>query len=263
MLEMVTSKNNPLIKHYRKLCENKHYRYTYRLFVVEGLRIVRDALQENIPCTILMTETAMKKYSEDLQGLMQQPESFRMISDEIGEYISDTEHTQGVFAICGMRNLQLSSGNIRPDGRYLVLEHLQDTGNMGMILRTADAMGMDAVISCGSCEIYNPKTVRATMGAIFRIPVYEETEIRKIVGILQEKKVLSYGAVLREDAVSLSEMQMGKGCAVWIGNEGNGLSNEAVEACDKCVIIPMRGRTESLNAAMAAGIMMWEMVRHE
>ena len=263
MLEMVTSKNNPLIKHYRKLCENKHYRYTYRLFVVEGLRIVRDALQENIPCTILMTETAEKKYSESLHELMQQPENFRMISDEIGDYIAETEHTQGVFAICGMPKLHPFEKIVNAKGRYLVLDHLQDVGNMGMILRTADAMGMDAVISCQSCEVYNPKTVRATMGAIFRIPVYTETEVRKIAEIFHQKQILSYAAVLNENAVSLSDVQLGKGCAVWIGNEGNGLSKEAIEVCDKSIIIPMQGRTESLNAAMAAGIMMWEMVKHE
>ena len=186
-----------------------------------------------------------------------------MISDEIGDYISETEHTQGVFAICGMPKLQPFEKTVNPKGRYLVLEHLQDTGNMGMILRTADAMGINAIISCQSCEIYNPKTVRATMGAIFRIPVYEETEIRKIAEIFHQKQICSYAAVLHENAVSLSEIELGKSCAVWIGNEGNGLSVEAVEACDKCVIIPMQGRTESLNAAMAAGILMWEMVKHE
>ena len=251
---VITSKENPVIRHYRELCRKKRYRRTCKLFPAEGLRLVREAVQAGNAGTVLLTAAAREKYADEF------PDSF-CISDELGRYIADTEHPQGVFAVCRMPQLSFEEQPLRPDGRYLVTCGLQDPGNMGMILRTADALGADAVLSCQSCEVYSPKVVRATMGAIFRQPVYEVSDVQAMSDALWKAGIRSFAAVLCAEARPVTECYFGKGCAVWIGNEGNGLSEEAVAVCDEKVLIPMRGNAESLNAAMAAGILMWEMIK--
>lgn len=255
----VTSKDNAAVKHYRQLCERKRTRKQEKLFVAEGLRIVRDALQYS-GCveTVFVTDTAWEKYSTDLTSC---GACIMHVTDEVGNSMAETEHTQGVFAICRLPELRLTEDTIQPNGRYLVLCDLQDPGNMGTILRTADALGIDAVLLCRSCEPYSPKVVRATMGALFRIPIYEEADEQTIAGMLHSKGIRSLAAVLDDTAVSVTECGLGMGCAVWIGNEGNGLPDAAVRLCDQNIIIPMQGEAESLNAAMAAGILMWEMMK--
>jgi TrmH family RNA methyltransferase len=251
---VISSKNNPVISHYHKLCENKRCRRTEKLFPAEGLRLVREAVQAGNCGDILLTESARERFGEEF------PDAWR-ITDELGRYIADTEHPQGVFCICRMPELRFEEQPLHPDGRYLVTCDLQDPGNMGMILRTADALGIDAVLACRSCEVYSPKVVRATMGAIFRQPVYELKDTAELSAALREAGIRSYAAVLHRDARPVQEYGLGKGCAVWIGNEGNGLSDEAVAVCEEKIIIPMPGNAESLNAAMAAGILMWEMTK--
>ncbi len=254
MANMITSKDNPVIRHYRKLCENKRYRRTCKLFPAEGLRLVREAVQADNFGTVILTQSAYEKYAGEFAPDL-------VISDDLGRYIAETDHPQGVFCVCRMPELTLDTQPLSPNGRYLVTCDLQDPGNMGMILRTADALGVDAVLSCKSCEVYSPKVVRATMGAIFRQSVYELRDIETLSAALQGASIRSYAAVLHKDARFVTDCKLGTGCAVWIGNEGNGLSEEAVSACAEKLIIPMQGNAESLNAAMAAGILMWEMMK--
>ena len=254
MEAMITSKDNPVVRHYRKLCENKRWRRSSRQFPAEGLRLVRESVQAGMCETVLLTAQAAEKYAGEFPGAL-------VLSDELGRRMADTEHPQGVFAVCRMPDTALTPQRLDPQGRYLVLYELQDPGNMGMIQRTADALGIDGVIVCRSCDIYSPKTVRATMGAVFRLPVWEAQDAAGLAGMLQAAGVRSFAAVLHRDARLLTDGLLGKGCAVWIGNEGSGLAGEAVEVCQEKVMIPMTGHAESLNAAMAAGILMWEMMK--
>lgn len=255
---VITSKDNPLIRRYRRICEDKRYRNTEHVFAVEGLRLVAEALQEGRCASLYVTESAAAKYAGELRDGITKPV---IISDALGKHLSETEHPQGVFALCYQTVMSFDSKTLRPDGRYLVLHELQDPGNMGMILRTADAFGIDAVLCCKCCDVLSPKVVRATMGAIFRLPVYQAPPPQALSLFLQEKGIRSYAAVLHQDAKPVTALQLGKGCAVWIGNEGNGLSEDAVNVCEEKLIIPMPGHAESLNAAMAAGILMWEMMK--
>ncbi len=254
MGDIITSKDNPVIRHYRKLCENKRYRRTCQRFPAEGLRLVREAVAAECAETVLLTASVYEKYAGEFPGCV-------CISDELGRSIAETEHPQGLFCICRIPTLLSGEFPLRTDGRYLVTCDLQDPGNMGMILRTADALGIDAVFACKSCEVYSPKVVRATMGAVFRLPVYEMPDVGALSDALHEANIRSFAAVLHKDAKPVTECHLGKGCAVWIGNEGNGLSADAIEACGEKLIIPMQGNAESLNAAMAAGILMWEMMK--
>lgn len=254
---VITSKDNPQVKHFRRICEDKKTRRNERLFPAEGIRLVTEALQEHRCTALYVTESAYARFAAEL-GSDVQPV---LLSDALGKYLSETEHPQGVFALCRQTSEPLRADCLRRDGRYLVLHELQDPGNMGMILRTADALGMDAVLSCKSCDLYSPKVVRATMGAIFRLPVCEAPDTQTLGAALQAAGIRSYAAVLHKEARPVTECPPGKGCAVWIGNEGNGLSAEAVSLCEEKIIIPMPGHAESLNAAMAAGILMWEMTK--
>jgi TrmH family RNA methyltransferase len=256
----ITARDNPSVKHYRRLRDQKKARRTEKLFVAEGLRIVTDAL--HYPCLVrqlFVTDSAWEKHGELLK-----PQEFCTllhISDAVGETMTDTGSTQGIFAVCSMPERPALENVLTGEGRYLVLCQLQDPGNMGMILRTADALGMDGVVGCGSCELYSPKTIRATMGSVFRVPYYEAEDAMALLGLLKQKGIASYAAVPDSSATALSVCAFGDGCAVWIGNEGNGLPTDVIEGCRSAVTIPMKGGPESLNAAMAAGIIMWEMMK--
>ncbi len=257
-ITVITSRENPAVKHYIRLRDRKKTRYDENLFVAEGLRIVRDALQYPfLVQQIFLTEPAFEKYAGMLEA--ESGQLFR-IPEALGREMSDTEHTQGVFAVCRMpeQNLKLS-----PEGRYLVLCQVQDPGNMGMILRTCDALGTDAVLMTQCCDLYSPKVIRATMGSVFRVPVLRTDTPEELFSLLRQQQICSYASVPAASAVPLTECRFGHGCAVWIGNEGNGLPETVIHACQKAVTIPMKGGAESFNAAMAAGILTWEMMKSD
>lgn len=260
----ITARDNPAVKHYKRLRDQKKARKTERLFVAEGLRIVCDALQQNSRVQqLFVSDAAWERHGAELETMLPDTGKLLRISDAVAESMTDTEHTQGIFAVCRMPEMLSAETLIAENGHYLVLCGLQDPGNMGMVLRTADALGIRAVLSAGSCELYSPKVIRATMGSVFRVPVYETSDAAELLRILQEKKLPSWAAVPAKNAVPLPECDFSGGCAVWIGNEGNGLPEEIIQACDRAVTIPMLGGPESLNAAMAAGIFMWEMMKSE
>ena len=255
----ITAKDNPSVKHYRHLRDNKRARRTEGLFVAEGLRIVQDALQ--YPCLVqqlFVTDAAWERFGREIQ--IQEMGMILHISDAVGDSMSDTQHPQGVYAVCRIPERRPVTELLRQDGRYLVLCNVQDPGNMGMILRTADALGMDAVISAGSCELFSPKVVRAAMGSLLRVTLCE-TDALPLTALMRTKHITTYAAVPARDALPLTACSLGRGSAVLIGNEGSGLPGEIIAACDQKVTIPMQGDAESLNAAMAAGILMWEMMK--
>ncbi|MBQ7783841.1 MAG: RNA methyltransferase, partial [Oscillospiraceae bacterium] len=149
-------------------------------------------------------------------------------------------------------------GKIERGGRYLILDNIQDPGNMGTMLRTADACGIDAVITCSCCDIYNPKVVRSAMGSLMRVTVIDD-DINSAADILHSKNVPIFAAVVDSTALSLKQCDFSQGGAVMIGNEGNGLSPDHIALADIPMTIKMHGQINSLNAAMAAGIIMWEL----
>lgn len=255
---IITSKDNPVIKLYQKLSSSKKERLQYGLFVLEGYRIVEDALKESANIrNLLITEQSYEKYSEALLQADLRNTRLIVISNELGRKIASTDSTQGVFAICAIpvdRSLYF-----RQNGRYIILHHLQDPGNLGMIIRTADALGMDGVVMCGCCDLYSPKTIRSTMGSVFRMNIIVENDEDALFEAIERDGVRTYAAVIDKDAVSLTECSFDGTSAVMIGNEGNGLPKETAARCTGRMIIPMNGNINSLNAAMAAGIFMWEL----
>lgn len=266
-LNIITSKDNPAVRRYRKLRNQKKARKTEQQFVIEGLRIVRDALQyPDLVEQVFITEQFKNSGNPENPGspeILDIPENIRVltVSDAVGKDLSDTEHAQGIFAICRMPVQESLLEILRPDGRYLVLCNLQDPGNLGMILRTCDALGVDAVLTTGSCELYNPKTIRSAMGSALRVRVVDEPDAGKLLQALRERHITNYASVPSKHAKALTDCEFHDGCAVWIGNEGNGLPESVIQSCDVAVTIPMRGGAESFNAAMAAGIFAWEIMK--
>ncbi|MBQ3856060.1 MAG: RNA methyltransferase [Ruminococcus sp.] len=258
MENIITSKDNPVIKLYQKLSSSKKERLQYGLFVLEGLRIVEDALREQSGIShLILTKQAYERYGSELfQADLSEARTI-VISNELGNRIASTDTTQGVFAICPIP--QKRRMEIVPGGRYIVLFGLQDPGNVGMIIRTADALGLDGAILSGSCELYSPKVVRSTMGSIFRVKTMIENDPEKLFALLSEGGARSSAAVIDTDALPVTECYFEGTEAVFIGNEGNGLPREISQRCDRRVTIPMSGTINSLNAAMAAGILMWEL----
>lgn len=263
MREFITSKDNPNIKLYQKLTANKKYRTEYGMFPLEGLRLINDAVTENaeLHC-VLMTESFMKKRSvhgEALDFPSVDGSRILYISDKAGAYLSSTEGTQGIFAICGMKPAISADNLAQKGGRYVMLHGIQDPGNMGTIIRTADAMGIDGVFAANCCDIYSPKAVRSTMGSLFRMKICI-CSAEDAFAAFDKTGISTYAAVADDSAVSLTDVSFG-GAAVLIGNEGNGLPREVSDRCTERITIKMHGNINSLNAATAASIIMWELTK--
>ncbi len=258
----ITARENAALKQYRKLARSRKERTRSGMFVLEGFRLVSDALKNGAVLTqLLWTEDGLSRWQEE--GIPIPAEGVRcaLLSDALAAELSQTEHSQGVYAVCQMPPAPTLSALIRPGGSYAVLHQLQDPGNAGMILRTADALGLDGVIYSASCDIYSPKVARATMGSLFRVPLCCVPEITPVLETCAAAGVETCAAVVSGQAELVGQCAFQKGTAVVIGNEGNGLPDEVSAACDRRVTIPMHGAIESLNAAMAAGIILWEVQR--
>lgn len=258
--EIIISKDNPSVKLFRKLITSKKERIINKAFALEGSRLVFDALKNNAPIEkLFITQSALEKYGEQLKEYDSIPK--HLISDDLGEKISDTGKTQGIFAQCGFIDGRNNLISLKRCGKYVVLLHIQDPGNAGMIIRTADALGLDGVIFSGSCDVYNPKVIRATMGSLFRIPVFYDIAEEDIFNSLEASGIPSFAAVVDGGVKDLKVADFSNGGAIFIGNEGNGLSESVISKCTEKITIKMNGNIESLNAAMATGIIMWEMMK--
>lgn len=221
-------------------------------FLLEGPKLIAEAVAAGyvLDEVFYCGEQALRRCA-GLQARMTE------VSDEVLSRMADTVTPQGVVAVArvpGRRELCL-----RPGGRYVLLEQLQNAGNVGNILRTAEALGMDGALFCGDAvDLFSPKVLRGSMGSALRLPTVHYGSARQAAQALHDAGLCLWGAALREDAVPLSGA--GELCgAVAVGNEGHGLSGEMLDLCDKLVVIPMKGQTESLSAPCAAAILLWEL----
>lgn len=262
---IITSKDNQLIKLYQKLMTSKKYRNEENMFVLEGARIIDDAVKENLDFhCVLITEKAVDRYSEiynNIKNNINEDKIF-IISDVLSEKLSDTKTPQGIFAVVKKLDKVLTADKIINNGHYIILCNLQDPGNIGTIIRTADAVGIDGIfLTDDCCEIYNPKLMRSTMGSLFRMNFWDGCNIISLIEMLDSKGIPTFASVIDTDATSLIECNFSNGAAVLIGNEGNGLPYEVSQMCTNRLTIKMQGNINSLNAAMATGIIMWEMLK--
>ncbi len=222
--------------------------------MLEGIRLVSDAARNGAPIKyVLATQKALSEMTaHDFDGV-----PVFEIPQNICEKISQTQTPQGAFAVCEMldNHIDFSAKN----GKYLMLCDIQDNGNLGMIMRSADALGADGVILSNCCDVYSPKSVRATMGSIFRVNFILDKDPKAMLKTLGDNGVCTYAAVPDNSAADVSKFKFPQKACVLIGNEGNGLESSVIEKCDDALTIRMNGTIESLNAAMAAGIMLYEL----
>ena len=254
-MEEIRSKDNPRVQLYTRLAAQKKARAAEGKFVLEGFKLLEEAVLSGIQVeSVYLTRESLQSGREELKVLDGISQTF-LVSDGAAARLAQTRSPQGVYAIC---RIPEASFTLRPDGRYIGLWGLQDPGNVGTIIRTADALGMDGVVlSEGSCDLYSLKVLRAAMGSVFRMPLL----VTPMEAFLQTTPLVSYASVVDGEAPSLLDTHFPPGCILLIGNEGNGLSLQQVASCAHRVTIPMRGRAESFNAAMAATIFIWELSR--
>ncbi len=228
-----------------------------RVFVVEGIRMYREVPKDRLVQTYVSESFLEKEENrEELKGA-----SYEVLSDSIFASVSDTQTPQGI--LCVVKQMEYSMDQIlkKENPFLMVLENIQDPGNLGTIFRTAEGAGVDGIImSQDTVDIYNPKTVRSTMGSLYRMPFLYEKDLLSVMAVLKEHEITSYAAHLKGEHNYYKE-DYTRGCAFLIGNEGNGLTDELATQADTYIRIPMSGQLESLNAAVAAAILMYETKR--
>lgn len=249
----LTSRKNDTVRRFKELAKDKKLRTSLGVFVIEGDHLCGEAVSCGMEIvTLLYTEKALEKYPA-AERLIAAAESSAVISQDIAEYISDTKAPQGLFAEVRRRD-----GGKLPDGRLVILDGVQDPGNVGTIIRTAEAFGMSGVLLSEKCaDIFSPKVLRASMGSVFRIPC-EVCDVPQRISVLREQGYDVYGSMLDETAQKLGDICFGDKAAVVIGSEGGGITEETKAACTGGLYIPITG-AESLNAAAAATVMIWEL----
>lgn len=259
--ERITSTSNRIIKEIRELGTKKG-RMALNAYILEGLRLVDEALQAGAEIRYFVVSEGVP---DSFEKLLEKHPGYTgtmgyRIPDDLFERISETESPQGIMAIASYPLIDLDD-SIDRFSRLIILENLQDPGNMGTIIRTADACGMDGILlSKDSVDPYNPKVLRSTMGSIFHLPIIISENLDQAVQNLKQKGIVVIAAHPREAQVCW-EAPLKDHFALVIGNEGNGLSENMLNQADLRVLIPMPGKTESLNASVAAAMIMYESMR--
>ena len=247
-METITSRQNPLFQKLRKLNTSASFRRQQGLFLCEGPKLLEEAIKWDVSVQ-LAVKTPEFSFPDGLSCRKVETPS------DVLRSLADTETPQGVVFACELPDTALPDALEK--GRYLVLDSVQDPGNVGTIWRTADALGASGLILTGECaDPFSPKVVRASMGACFRLPVWKG-EREAVAGLLKRSGIPLYATALREDTVDVRQADLSR-AAVVIGSEGRGISEELLGYCEKTLKIPMEEKCESLNAAVAAAIVLWE-----
>jgi len=263
---MITSPGNEKVKYVRELSAKAKLRKKEGCFVAEGIKMFLEAPEEEIQSvyvsehlhTLLRGAADIPKNYKACKEKLDRV-GYEIVSDPAFERMADTVTPQGVLSIISAKKHSLD-GLLKEDKRlFVILENLQDPGNLGTILRTAEAAGVGGIILSNDCvDIYNPKVIRSTMGAIYRVPFLYTEDLSKTIGLLKESGISVYAATLSEQAKEYDNCNYREDTAFIIGNEGNGLTKETISKASEQIYIPMEGQGESLNASMAAGILMYE-----
>jgi len=261
-MDFITSNHNLLIKEIKGL-EIRKNREEKGLFIAEGLRFVEESVKEKALIDKIVVSNAFLEGKSGMD-VMDRIHNIGLpcyvVSDKIFKEISDTRTPQGILAVIKKKDA-LIGDIIKSNNKIVMLESLQDPGNMGTIIRTADAAGMTGVVlSKGCVDVYNRKVLRSTMGSIFHLPIHRTDDFIGAINELKAKGIKVYASHL-DGNINYYDINDYNNIAVIIGNEANGISDEAAMAADCLIRIPMPGRAESLNASVAAGILMYEVLR--
>lgn len=257
---MITSHSNKSVREVIQLNQKAKARNRQGLFVVEGIKMFAEAPEDRIDRVYIAerAEAGLRSaYGDKLNRL-----SAEIVSDDVFDKMSDTQTPQGI--LCLVRQFQygiedlLAAGHDKKHALFILLEDLQDPGNLGTIFRTGEGAGVDGIImSRQTVDIYNPKTIRSTMGSVYRVPFLYTDDLCETIRTLQKKDINVYAAHL-DGMKYYDEYDYRRGTAFLIGNEGNGLRKETAGCADEYLRIPMEGSVESLNAAVASSILLYE-----
>ena len=250
-MDIISSTKNEKIKELAKLQTAKG-RKKAGLYLLEGEHLVEEAIKEKAPIELIVVSS---NRMEDYQYLLEQTAvHVLVVSEEVFQKLSMTETTQGILAAVKIEN----QAEPPCTGRIIVLDAVQNPGNLGTIIRTADAAGFDAVVlGAGTVDLYNDKVIRSMQGSHFHIPVFQ-ADLREYLPVLKKQGVEVAVTALHRDSKDYSILQGKSDVAIVVGNEGQGVSSEVIELADAVVTIPMFGKAESLNVAIASALLMYK-----
>ena len=255
MAKRIDSPKNPLIKRIRKLQTKSKFRGEEKCYIVEGYKQVDELPLEKIQLIVLSKEEDMERYSHLADKAV-------FIDEQLFREISTDQSPQGVLALVAMKQVSFYEHQVNPSGLYLALDGIQDPGNLGTMIRVADAVGATGIILGKDCvDLYNPKVVKSTKGALEHVDVFRVDDLAEALALLGEKGIVRYGAYLDDSRYHYDYDYSAGGTCFVIGNEGNGISEEVINVCDYKVKIPMPGSAESLNASIAASVLLYEALR--
>ena len=259
--EQITSRKNPKII---KVCalEDKKHRDREGLFAFEGEKLLFEAVLENIDITqVFFTEKAKNSCGELLQKVYDGGAKLFEVTNEVYSKLTYEKASQGIFTVARKREIPVFSKESDFSQGYIVLESVRDPSNVGAILRSCVALGNRNILLTSDCaDIYGYKTLRSAMGAVFKANICLTDDIEKSIDILKKCGKV-FAAALTDKATSIAETDFSVGDSIIIGNEGHGVSEVVLKECDSAVIIPMQCGSESLNASVAAAILIWEKAR--
>lgn len=261
-MQTITSKDNENIKHIRKL-KDKKYRDEYKEYVIEGIKLVKEAIEENVVIkTIVVCDGCDKSKDFDSKLLYEMAKRACIaVPESVFNTLTDVVNPQGILAIVGYSEEESKKIDYKQD-IIVILDNIQDPGNLGTILRTIDSAGLNQlIVTKGTVDCYMNKVVRSTMGAIFRVNVIEVDDLEKTIKEIKSHKFKVVGTDLNTEK-SIYDIEYKK-TAIIIGNEAGGIEENILLLADEKVKIPMIGKTESLNASVATGIVVYEYVRQK
>lgn len=254
---IITSAANEQIKSIIALKEKSKVRKTNKLFTVEGIKMFSEVPKKDL-ADVYVSESFQKQNKNILKNI-----DYKVVSDNVFKKISDTVTPQGILAVVRQKNYTVDyiiNNRKKNKSCIVVLDRLQDPGNLGTIVRTGEGAGISGIIlSNDSADIYNPKVIRSTMGSIFRVPFAVTDNLPDAIDKLKACGITTYAAHLKGKEYNKGIFE--KDCALLIGNEARGLSQEISQKADRLIKIPMEGKVESLNAAVATAILMYEIKR--
>lgn len=260
---MITSTNNQQIKQLSALLKKSKERKEKKVFVVEGTKMVSEVRPEWIKALYISDSYAKNPENETMLTFMKavladKDAIYEFVSDSVFNSVSDTKTPQGIMAVVAMPEYTLEDLLKGDKTHLLILESIQDPGNLGTMVRTGEGAGVTGIImNKTTVDLFNPKTIRSTMGSIYRVPFYVTEDLPNTLEHLKSKGVSLYAAHLK-GVHSYDEEDYTKACGFLIGNEGNGLSDPIAKLADSYIKIPMEGNVESLNAAISASLLMYE-----
>ena len=260
---MITGVTNPRMKQVAAWQQKARERRRDKVFLAEGVKMFLEAPPDWI-MEVYLTEALFEKqkanqaFKDRLKAV-----GYELVSEEVFSRISDTQTPQGILCVLRQPEYELSDLLKGENPLLIVLENLQDPGNVGTVLRTAAALGIDRLCLCGCAELYHPRVVRAAMGALFRQRIDLCTDAAAYLHSLRRAGYVPLAAMPRADGLRLGTDALPPAVVFAVGNEGHGLSAAAAQACCGAVQIPMTPGSESLNAAAAAALLIWETVRQE